>query len=34
MREWRLLFTLSTDGESLQTFHTKLKNRDHTVILV
>lgn len=34
MREWKLLFTIDTDGESLQTFYNNVKNRDHTVLLI
>jgi len=34
MREWKLLFTISHDGVSYQTFYNNLKNRDNTVLLI
>ncbi len=34
MREWRLLYSIRTDGESLQTFYSKLKKRNNTLILI
>jgi hypothetical protein len=34
MREWRLLFSISKDGVSMQTFYLNMRNRDNTVILI
>ena len=34
MREWRLLFSINSDGVSLNTFYARLKNRDNTVLLI
>ena len=34
MREWRLLFSLNVDGVSMQTFYSRVKKRDHTVLII
>lgn len=34
MREWKLLFSISKDGVSFNTFYLNLKNRDNTVLLI
>lgn len=34
MREWKLLFTISKDGVSMQTFYRNTRHRDNTVILI
>mmetsp|Transcript_32817 Transcript_32817/g.32041 ORF Transcript_32817/g.32041 Transcript_32817/m.32041 type:complete len:88 (-) Transcript_32817:193-456(-) len=34
MREWKLLYSINKDGVSMQTFFHKVKNRDHTAILI
>lgn len=34
MREWKLLYTISVDGVSMQTFFSRIKNRDNTVIII
>ncbi len=34
MREWKLLFSISKDGVSMQTFYNNLRSRDNTVILI
>lgn len=34
MREWTLLFTMNSDGVSMQTFYANTKNRDNTVLLL
>jgi hypothetical protein len=34
MREWKLLFTIATDGVSYTTFYENLRDRDNTVLLI
>ncbi|CDW85582.1 oxidation resistance protein [Stylonychia lemnae] len=34
MREWKLLYTISVDGVSMQTFFRRVKSRDNTVIII
>jgi hypothetical protein len=33
MREWVLLFSINRDGVSMQTFYSKVKGRDNTMLL-
>lgn len=34
MRDWVLLYSISRDGVSMQTFYALTKNRDNTVLLI
>lgn len=34
MREWSLLFSISSDGVSMNTFYSKTHSRDNTVMLI
>jgi hypothetical protein len=34
MREWKLLFSISKDGVSFQTFYAYTRDRDNTVLLI
>jgi hypothetical protein len=34
MREWKLLFSISKDGVSMQTFFNNTKSRDNTLLLI
>lgn len=34
MREWKLLFSISKDGVSMNTFFRNTRNRDNTVLLI